>query len=307
MSIAKTLKKFTSYFLLLIGVFSSLVGVFNAEVYAVATEYEAHVAIFCDNVDLARQYIQLLHSYEYDGERKTLGAPGSGKSTEKTVITDGFGSRKYNVYFHIIDSNWALHSNRDLNNLIRCCTGAVILYDVTDPKLEPVLKSRTFYKEDIAPLLSIDTPLNNCIKYLQSFGRCGWWNALNFIMYNSEQFTPETHEEYRSQLNLYTLGIEEFYVDGDNKWCRNHPVWNSTGGINNVLCWISGQIYRSIFMERSLTGVSGLILKKKLDLSKFVSFPPLAERELEIEAMGETPEEPAKTEHGFGLNHCVVC
>lgn len=277
MQIAKTLKKLISYLLSLVCVFSTLIGVNGGKVHAAATEYEVHIAIFCDNVALARQYVQLLHSYEYDGERRVLGPQGSGKSDEKTIITDGFGSRKYNIYFHIIDSNCVMHPNHDLNNLIKCCTGAVILYDITDSKLEPIIKSRTFYKEDIAPLLSIDTPLNNCIKYLQSFGRYGWWNSLNFITYNLENLNPEMYKEYRSQLNLYTLEIEEIYVDGDNKWCRNHPEWNSIGGINNVLCWISGQVYRSMFMERRLTGVSGLISKKKINLSKIPSYPLLAE------------------------------
>ena len=262
MSVVKKAKKFASYFLSFICVLSAFFGIFSGEAQAAVTEYEAHVAIFSDNLELAEQYVQLLHAYEYDGELKILGAPGSGKSTDKTVIMDG-GSRKYNVYFHVIDASRVLHPDRELNDLIKCCTGAVILYDVMDPRLDPMLKPPTFYKEELDPFLSIDTPLNNCVKYLQSFGRYGWWNALNFIMYNSENLTPEEHEERRSQLNWYTLyGLEAHYVDGDNKWSRNHPVWNSPGGINNVLGWISGQIFRSVFDEKFLTGTPGKVLKK---------------------------------------------
>lgn len=261
MQIAKTVEKLTSYFLSLVCAFSAFFGIFGGEAQAAATEYEAHVAIFSDNLELAEQYVQLLHTYEYDGSRSILGAPGSGKSTDKTVIMDG-GSRKYNVYFHVIDANRVLHPDSELNDLIKCCTGAVILYDVMDPRLDPIVKSPTFYSENIGSLLSIDTPLNNCIKYLQSFGRYGWWNALNFIMYNSENLTPEEHEERREQLNFYTLELEDFYTGRDNKWSRNHPVWNSPGGIKNVLGWISGEIPRSI-AERFLTGTPGKVLKKK--------------------------------------------
>lgn len=296
----KISKKFTSWVLSLMCALSCLFGVFDAKTYAAATEYEAHVALFCENTGLAKQYVKQLCSYEYDGERKTLGAPGSGESTEKIVITGG-GSRKYNVYFHVIDANWALNPNYELNYLIKHCTGAVILYDVLDPTLEPIIKSRTFYKEDVSSLLSIDTPLNNCIKYLQSFGRNGWWNALNFVMYNQESLDPETHECYREQLNFYTIGIEGFYVDGDNKWSRNHPVWNTPGGIKNVLGWISGQIYRSIFMERSLTGALGLSLKKKLDYSKLMNPPTLEDWKLTTSA--------SKTSRWSetGFTQCVVC
>lgn len=297
----KISKKFSSWLLSLMCVLSCLFGIFDAQAYAVANEYEAHVALFCENTELAKQYVKQLCSYEYDGEMKTLGAPGSGESTEKVIITDGFGSRKYNVYFHVIDANWALNSNYELNYLIKHCTGAVILYDVLDPRLEPIIKSRTFYKEDVSSLLAIDTPLNNCVKYLQSFGRNGWWNALNFIMYNHEALDSETHECYREQLNFYTLGIEEFYVDGDNKWSRNHPAWNTPGGINNVLGWISGQIYRSIFMEKRLTGTLGLSLKKKLDYSKFMNPPAPEDWKLKANSA-------ATSSWGeIGFTQCVVC
>ncbi len=262
MSGIKISKKFTSYFLSLMCALSCLFGVFDAKTYAAAKEYEAHVALFCDNISVAKQFVSQLYSYEYDGERKIFGAPGSGKSTEKAVIIDGLETRKYNVYFHVIDARWALNPNAELNYLIKNCTGAVILYDVLDPTLEPIIKSRTFYEEDVRSLLRIDTPLNNCVKYLQSFGRHGWWNALNFIMYNHESLDPEAHERYRESLNFYAIGVEGFYVDGDNKWSRNHHAWNTPGGINNVLGWVSGQVYRSIFMERSLTGEFGKNFKK---------------------------------------------
>ena len=237
-------------------------GNFNGKVYAVPKEYDAHVAIFCDNTELAKKYVEDLCFFEYDGQRQTLGAPGSGKSTEKAIIIDGYGSVKYNVYFHIVDARKALRPDRELNNLIKSCTGAVILYNVLDPTLAPILKSKTHYKENIELLLPIDTPLNNCIKYLQSFGRYGWWNALNFIMYNKEGLTPELQSQYREQLNLYTLGVEKFYVSGDNKWNRNHPAWNTDVGVTSTLGWISGEIYRSIFLERYLTGAPKLISKK---------------------------------------------
>ncbi len=262
MSIAKTVEKLTSYFLSLVCAFSAFFGIFGGEAQAAATEYEAHVAIFSDNLELAEQYVQLLHTYEYDSQRDILGEPGSGKSTDKTVITDGYGSRKYNVYFHVIDANRVLRPDSELNDLIKCCTGAVILYDVMDSKLDPMLKSPTFHSENIGSFLPIDTPLNNCIKYLQSFGRYGWWNALNFIMYNSENLTPEEQKERRSQLNFYTLELEDFYTGRDNKWNRGHPVWNSRGGIKNVLGWIGGNIYRSVFDEKFLTGIPGKVLKK---------------------------------------------
>lgn len=262
MSGIKISKKFTSWFLSLMCVLSCLFGIFDMPAYATTSEYEAHFALFCDNTILAKQYVRQLCSYKYDVERKNLGELGSGESTEKVVIMDGFGSRKYNVYFHVIDTNCALHPTDELDCLIKHCTGALIFYDVLDPRLEPIIKSKTFHKEDVNLFLSIDTPLNNCIKYLQSFGRDGWWNALNFVMYGQESLDFEAHERYREQLNFYTHGVEKLYVNGDNKWGRNHSVWYSPVEIKNVLGWISGQIYRSIFMEKSLTGSLDPDLKK---------------------------------------------
>ena len=93
MQIAKTLKRLTSCFLSFICVLSAFFGIFSGEAQAAVTEYEAHVAIFSDNIKLAEQYVQLLHTYEYYRSGSVLGAPGSGKSTDKTVIMDG-GSRK---------------------------------------------------------------------------------------------------------------------------------------------------------------------------------------------------------------------
>lgn len=289
---AKMLKKFASYFLSLTCVLSCLVGVSDARVHAVTTEYEAHVAVFCDDTALAEDYVKLLQTYEYDKSRNLLGEPGSGKSNEKVVITDFYGSVKYNVYFHVIDANRALHPDKELNDLIKYCTGAVILYDVQDPAFKPMIDSPTFYKEDVVSMLSIDTPLNNCIKYLQSFGRYGWYNNLNFIMYNSENLTPEEHEKRRSQLNYYTLGLEEYYVGGDNKWSRNHPVWDSQDGIDNVLGWISGEIYRSIFVEKYLTGKPPLIQKKLVcSILARDSKIPEVRRTPELTMPGQTVEE----------------
>ena len=272
------IKKLASYFLSLVCILCSMIGVFNTKVHA-ETEYEAHVAIFCDNIELAEQYVQLLHEYEYDGIRDTPKERGSGKSTEKTVIRDYGGV--YNVYFHIIPSYMALHPNRELNDLIKCCTGAVILYNVLDPALQTIIESNRFYEEDVKPLLEIDTPLNNCIKYLQSFGRYGWHNALEFIMYNSEGLADEDREERLSQLMEYTLAVEHFYVDGDNKWDRNHPVWDNPGSINHVLGWVTGQVFRSIFDEKTLTGAPGLLAKKKLN-SPVLTGQPTASEEMSL-------------------------
>ena len=117
MSGIKISKKFTSCFLSLMCVLPYLFGVFDAKTYAAAKEYEAHVALFCDNTSVAKQFVSQLYSYEYDGERKILGAPGSGKSTEKAVIIDG-GSKKYNVYFHVIDARCLFVINIWIQKLI---------------------------------------------------------------------------------------------------------------------------------------------------------------------------------------------
>ena len=63
MSGIKISKKFMSCFLSLMCALSCLFGVFDAKTYAAATEYEAHVALFCENTELAKQYAKQLCSY----------------------------------------------------------------------------------------------------------------------------------------------------------------------------------------------------------------------------------------------------
>lgn len=222
--------------------------------------------MFCDNTELAQSYIEKLYGYEYNDDTRQLIKLSKVNNNKTVVVHSNYGSMKYNVYFNVINSNLVLNPSRELGSFLKNCTGALIIYDISDEKLTPIVKSNTFYKENVSSFIKMDNTLNNCIRYLESFGRNGWYNALNFVTYGKEKLAPKVYEERREQFNRYTLGVEAFYVDGDNKWGRGHPDISIDWGIKSPIVWSAGQVYRSIFMEKALSGkFSGLSSEKKIE------------------------------------------
>lgn len=256
------MKKISSFFISCLFIVSSIL--FSSNVYA--AEYNACIAVFCDNTELAQNYIEKLYGYEYNDDTRQLIKLSKANDNKNVIVHSHYGSMKYNVYFNVINSNLVLNPSRELGSFLKNCTGALIIYDISDEKLTPIVKSNTYYKDDVSSFIKMDNTLNNCIRYLESFGRNGWYNALNFVTYGKEKLTPEIYEERREQLNRYTLGVEALYVDGDNKWGRGHPDVSTEGSIKNQIAWSAGEVYRSIFMEKALSGkFSGLSFKKKMN------------------------------------------
>ena len=253
------MKKISSFFISCLFIVSSIL--FSSNVYA--AEYNACIAVFCDNTELAQNYIEKLYGYEYNDDTRQLIKLSKANDNKNVVVHSHYGSIKYNVYFNVINSNLVLNPSHELGSFLKNCTGALIIYDISDEKLTPIVKSNTYYKDNVSSFIKMDNTLNNCIRYLESFGRNGWYNALNFVTYGKEKLTPEIYEERREQLNRYTLGVEALYVDGDNKWGRGHPDVSTEGSIKNQIAWSAGEVYRSIFMEKALSGkFSGLSFKK---------------------------------------------
>ena len=258
------MKKISSFFISCLFIVSSVF--FSSNVYA--AEYNACIAVFCDNTEVAQSYIEKLYGYEYNDDTRQLIKLSKVNNNKNVVVRSNYGSMKYNVYFNVINSNLVLNPSRELGSFLKNCTGALIIYDISDENLTPIVKSNTYYKEDVSSFIKMDNTLNNCIRYLESFGRNGWYNALNFVTYGKDKLTSKIYEERREQLNRYTLGVEAFYVDGDNKWGRGHPDVSTEGSIKNQIGWSAGEVYRSIFLEKALSGkFSGLSSKKKLNLA----------------------------------------
>ena len=258
------MKKISSFFISCLFIVSSIF--FSSNVYA--AEYNACIAVFCDNTEVAQSYIEKLYGYEYNDDTRQLIKLSKVNNNKTVVVHSNYGSMKYNVYFNVINSNLVLNPSRELGSFLKNCTGALIIYDIADEKLMPIVKSNTYYKDDVSSFIKMDNTLNNCIRYLESFGRNGWYNALNFVTYGKEKLAPKVYEERREQLNRYTLGVEAFYVDGDNKWGRGHPDVSTEGSIKNQIGWSAGEVYRSIFLEKALSGkFSGLSSKKKLNFA----------------------------------------
>ncbi len=257
------MKKISSFFMSCLLIIFSVF--FSSNAYA-TREFSACIAVFCDNTDIAENYIEKLYDYEYNDDKRELIKLNKVNNNKNVVVHSHYGGIKYNVYFNVINSNAVLNPSRELGDFLKKCTGAVIIYDIADEKLTPIVNSNTYYKKDVSSFIKMDNTLNNCIRYLESFGRNGWYNALNFITYNKEKLDPEVYAERKEQLNRYTLGVEAFYVDGDNKWGRGHPDVGIEWGVRSSIAWAAGEMYRSIFLERVLPGnFSGLNFKKRIN------------------------------------------
>lgn len=260
------MKKILSSFLAFAFVFTFVFNFSNKNFYAV--DYEVHVAVFCDNVDVAKEYVKKLCEFQFHRDRKEFYEDRPGVSETQTIIYEGYGDAiKWHTHFHIIDAKCVLYPSRELDKFIKICTSALILYDISDPKLRPMIDSMTHYEEDLKSLIKIQTPLNNCVRYLESWGRNGWYNSLEFVTYGKENLDSDTYVRFHERMNDYTGCLEKELYKIDNKWGRGNSDWTTLKGIVNPLCSMGGQARRSIIQERFLTGEMNSFPKKKLDFS----------------------------------------
>lgn len=249
------MKKLISYFLVFLFVFTSVFGFSSKKVFAVR-DYEVHVTVFCDNTILAKNYVRQLCRCNFDGQRERFIEDQTTGSDTQTVIVSDFAATRYHTHFHVVDAGWALSPSQALNDLIRICTGAIILYDISDPRLLPIIRNPTFYPEDVERLLKIEMPLNNCIRYLRTLN---WYDAIYSITYGKEGLGQSEYDQYHESMNRYTCGLEPRH----NKWGRGNSDISTERSLTNSLGWLDGEAYRSIFLERILTGDIGMMSKKK--------------------------------------------
>ena len=136
--------------------------------------------------------------------------------------------------------------------VLKKCSGAVILYDISDKRLNPIISSDTYSKNNFQMLMSTQSPLVKYICNLQyktisllGLKIWGWYNAINFVTYGKENLSASDYEMIHEKLNSFTCELEHYYKV-DNKWGRGHQDLSTDNSWKKTLFWISGEARRSI-------------------------------------------------------------
>ncbi len=211
-----------------------------------AIDYQAHVAILCPSKEEALNYAYRLCEHE-----AIIGHPMDVEFTSK-VNTENFSTvihatdidTNYHIKFHIIPDGGDVSN---LDSIIKKCSAVIILYDISDPSLDHIVESKTFFEKDLKKLKDIHSPLTYYINHLQGnwFHRNWWHNSINFVTYGKSRLDVETYNRRRERLNDFTCALEKFF-HVDNKWGRGHPDITGEKSVTATLQWISGEAYRSI-------------------------------------------------------------
>ena len=239
------MKRVTLFFLACMMMLSGL----NIKIHA-HQEFQVHIAVLCKDLSKGQEFINKLCQRK---SKRIAGYPTVcefideiNTETSSTAIYDPTEQPDnydiYHVKFHLL---------REVNrSLLRKCSGAIILYDISDPTLNDIVNSKTFSHSDIKALTSVETPL---VKYIDSsmfsfflgFGR-GWWGALSFSSYGKERLDAEVYKNRRGQINRFTCEAEGYYKKSDNQWNRGHADISTDQAIKFTLYWICQQAERSI-------------------------------------------------------------
>ncbi len=210
-----------------------------------AIDYQVHVAILCPSREKALNYAHSLC------EHKAIERPMDVEFTSEinteelsTVVRATDIDTNYHIKFHTISEGGDVS---DLDSIIKKCSAVIILYDISDPSLNPIVESKVFFEKDLKKLKDIHSPLTYYINHLQGnwFRRNWWHNAINFVTYGKSRLDVETYTKRHEKLNGFTCAMER-YFNVDNKWGRGHPDITSEKGVAIILRCISGQAYRSI-------------------------------------------------------------
>ena len=183
----------------------------------------------------------------FTGEKNTEGQ-------KRTIIYTPDIDTRYHVLFRPLD--------KVDKSVLRDCSGAILLYDIADPSLAPIINYTGCYpKSDLKNLLSTNTPLVNYINDLQyswslslrpywrAGGNSGWYKGINFTAYCSDpSLTRENYNVRHDKLNSFTCAAER-YFGIDNKWGRGHPCIGFSD--ESIVCgknlyWIQASAYLSI-------------------------------------------------------------
>ncbi len=239
------MKKTISFLLTCMMILSTI----SIRIYA-DQEFQVSIAVLCKDSTKGQEFINKLCQKK---SRRNVGYPLSCTFTNEsniepnsTVIYDPVDEGKtidtYHVKFHLL--------NTVDKSLLKKCSGAIILYDISDSTLNPIVSINTFSFEKLKDLTNVRTPL---VQYINSsmfsvcfgFGR-GWHGSLSFNTYGKEKLDLETYKFRCAQLNQFTCEAENYYKKTDNQWNRGHGDISENNCLGGTLYWICGQAYRSI-------------------------------------------------------------
>lgn len=227
-------------------------------------DYQIQIAVLCTDPGKSHEFID---SMCREQSRAVFDDPSA--DLHMTAVFTGErnaeGPQHTVLYVPDIDTRYHIEflpSSTVDKSVLRGCSGAIILYDIADPSLNPIVDYRGSYPSgDLKRLLSIHTPLVHYINELQCSkspslmpywrggGNWGWYKGINFVAYCSDMsFDRGFYQTRHDRLNSFTCAAER-YIGIDNKWGRGHPCMDfddSSAIYGKKLYWIQGAAYRSI-------------------------------------------------------------
>ena len=235
-------KKYFGFIIIL----TTLFNLFALDVSVAAKEYQVNIAILCENLKKGQEFIDKMcfektilvpsdMSVEYTGEKNSL--------ENHTELYVGFIDTNYHIKFHLCNSVD--------HNILKKCSGAVILYDISDKTLDRIVSSVAYNEHNLKMLMSSENPLTRYISKLQysmyffGFQIYGWYNAINFVTYGRENLTDSIYQIRHEKINSFTCALEH-YFNLDNKWGRGNQDISTDDSWKKTLFWISGEARRSI-------------------------------------------------------------
>ncbi len=212
-----------------------------------ATEYTVHVAVLCEDREKGNEMVRLMcrEKGNFNALERRVFFTGEKNDTENcTVVYDESDDTNYHIKFHVI--------TKIDKSLLSKCSEAIILYDVSDSRLDKIVKTGDLTRdENIKTLLSLKTPLTKFIRNLQyslpgAFSYFyGWYNSIGFVSYGKDNLPEEDYQQRKDAINRFTCTTERYYGI-DNKWRRGHPDISLPNFYEYTLFGIIGSAYRSI-------------------------------------------------------------
>mgnify|MGYP000154746432 CR=1 FL=1 len=152
------MKKIISCFLSLLFVVSFVFPMTKVS----AIDYQVHVAILCQSRDEALNYAHRLCEYKAIEHPMEVELTSEVNTEElSTVVRATDIDTNYHIKFHIIPDGGDVS---DLDSIIKKCSAVIVLYDISDPSLDPIVESKIFFEKDLKKLKKWLTKLPTCDK-----------------------------------------------------------------------------------------------------------------------------------------------
>ena len=203
----------------------------------VKAEDVVNMLVICQSQDILDEFEKYLSQYEFDSSIEKLKTHDKGYP----ICSRGVVKKRVHIEKALYD-NEENFKNKYFEKLHEM-TQIVIIYDISDPTLDPLVENYSKISGDNwKDLYNMNTFLSNCIRLLMKDSiKDEWYNSFNFLTYNEDKYTNGDLNERRRKINHYTGALED-KLHIDDRWGRGHPPYSKClpGALDNFSGSISG-------------------------------------------------------------------